>query len=330
MYIGKNDSMGTTDGGTSYGNLLYYPGVLARSVLEKEGFQFYSEAELPPEKADIVFCSDLSPELWQRVKNLPKHVYKVLQACESPIYARYSHFASEVLMNPVWDAIMTWNRSYEADYVIHYDIPVAGKKVSPIPPVAEPIPDSLLEKPGVVVSSFKQGDCRGVIPQRDDLYLFLAKHGVINLYGKNWKVAPKKNIFGPTDNKLLTISRYPYSLVIENSWTPGYVTEKLPDCILAGVPVIYWGDFYHAQRRFPGTFVPLQDLTADNVLKARKQLFSHYYEMRKQVLLVRENSDTWCNSYLVAIQKALMLKNNDKKRNAVITGEDIQYKNSLC
>ena len=94
MYIKKDESIGQTDGGTNYGNLLHYPGGLARKMLEKEGFKFFSEAELPPEQADIVFCVDLTPELWERVKALPPHVHKILQSCESPIYARLSHFAS--------------------------------------------------------------------------------------------------------------------------------------------------------------------------------------------------------------------------------------------
>ncbi len=89
MYIKKDEPIGENDGGTSYGNLLQYPGVLARKMLEKEGFSFYNEAELPPEDADLVFCVDLTPELWKRIKSLPPRVHKILQACESPIYARY-------------------------------------------------------------------------------------------------------------------------------------------------------------------------------------------------------------------------------------------------
>ena len=77
-----------------------------------------SEGELPPEQADIVFCVDLTPELWEQVKALPPHVHKILQACESPIYAGLSHFAAGVLRHPCWDRIMTWNRSYESDFIV--------------------------------------------------------------------------------------------------------------------------------------------------------------------------------------------------------------------
>ena len=306
MYIKKDESLGQTDGGTIYGNLLHYPGILFRRLLEQEGFQLYSEAELPPEQADIVFCIDLTPELWERIKALPSRVHKILQACESPIYARLSHFASGVLMAPCWDRIMTWNRSYEADFIVHYDIPVAGKSVSePLKEQPEITPE-FLSHPGAVISSFKRGDNRGMAPQRDALYRELARRGIIHLYGMNWKVDPKRNMFGPVDNKLKTLQEHPFALVIENIWAPGYVTEKLPDCILAGIPVIYWGDFPNAQRRFPDTFIPLEDVSVAGVLKAREQLTARYAELRENVLKCREESDHWCDSYLDAVRKVFL------------------------
>lgn len=300
LYIDKGDSFGKTDGGTSYGNLLEYPGMLARHMLEEKGFQFFSENELAPEQADIVFCIDLTPALWERIKNLPGNVRKILQCCESPIYARYSHFA-EVLMNPLWDVIMTWNRSFEAPYLIHYDIPVAGKSVSePLFPLDEK--DRLPR--GIVVSSFKLGDCRGMVPQRDFLYRSLSESGQIDLYGNNWKYDPAKHTFGKIDNKLKVMQKYQYALVIENIWAPGYVTEKLPDGILAGLPVIYWGDTPNAQRRFPDTFVSLEEVTLESFRKAKDTLMEQYSFFKNNVLKAREESDHWCDSYLKAISEA--------------------------
>ena len=139
-------------------------------------------------------------------------------------------------------------------------------------------------------------------PIRDALYRKLAGQGIIDLYGKNWKCRPENNIFGSTDNKLKVLQEYPFALVIENIWAPGYVTEKLPDCILAGIPVIYWGDFFHAQRRFPDTFIPLEEVSVSGVMKAKDQLIAKYADLRKNVLKCREESDHWCDSYLNAIR----------------------------
>lgn len=306
LYVNKNDSFGLEDGGTSYGNRLGYPGVRARALLEKEGFSFFSEAELSPEEADIVLCVDLSSVLLERIRRMPKGVRKILQACESPIYNLQAHQA-RILMDPCWDVILTWNRSFEASYILHYDLPVAGKSASSSGlPAAGRVSVEPGLCPGVVVSSFKNGDHRGVAPERDALYRSLAKRGWIDLYGKGWPVSEKEHRFGSAEDKLVTIARHPFALVIENCWAPGYVTEKLPDCILVGVPVIYRGDFPTAERRYPGTFVPLEELSEKDFLDARRQLFDNYAAYRENVLAARENSDTWCDSYLEAVRQAFL------------------------
>lgn len=304
LYLKKEDSFGSGDGGTSYGNRLGYPGVRARALLEKEGFSFFSEEELPPEKADVVFCVDLSSALLERIRRMPKGVRKILQACESPIYNLQAHQA-RILMDRCWDVILTWNRSFEAPYVLHYDLPMAGKEASCSGSVRA-IPEEPGLCPGVVVSSFKNGDHRGVAPERDDLYRLLAKRGWIDLYGKGWPVSEREHRFGPAEDKLAVIAGHPFALVIENCWAPGYVTEKLPDCILAGAPVIYRGDFPTAERRFPGTFVRLEDLSEQGFLSARRTLFDSYAAHHEKVSAARENSDTWCDSYLEAIRQAFL------------------------
>jgi hypothetical protein len=75
------------------------------------------------------------------------------------------------------------------------------------------------------------------------------------LYGKGWdvlrnlppkwqkKLPPifKANPPQPCDNKLETISHYRYGLCIENAKFPGYVTEKIIDCLVTGVIPLYMG-----------------------------------------------------------------------------------------
>ena len=41
MYIKKDEPISDSFGGTAYGNLLSYPGVLSRKMLEAEGFRFH-------------------------------------------------------------------------------------------------------------------------------------------------------------------------------------------------------------------------------------------------------------------------------------------------
>ena len=45
----------------------------------------------------------------------------------------------------------------------------------------------------------------------------------------------------PCADKLATIAGYKFALCFENIEFPGYVTEKMIDCLVAGVVPIYWG-----------------------------------------------------------------------------------------
>jgi len=45
----------------------------------------------------------------------------------------------------------------------------------------------------------------------------------------------------PVSDKVKTLSQYRYSLCFENTFTPGYVTEKIIDSFLAGSIPLYWG-----------------------------------------------------------------------------------------
>ena len=45
----------------------------------------------------------------------------------------------------------------------------------------------------------------------------------------------------PIDNKEESLVDYRYSIVIENSKTDNYFTEKLIDCLAVGTIPIYWG-----------------------------------------------------------------------------------------
>lgn len=46
---------------------------------------------------------------------------------------------------------------------------------------------------------------------------------------------------GTLDDKLGTLADYRFSICYENAVFPGYITEKLFDCMLAGTVPVYWG-----------------------------------------------------------------------------------------
>ena len=90
---------------------------------------------------------------------------------------------------------------------------------------------------------------------RLELIAFFMKKGLLDLYGKGWdilrnlppkwqkKLPPIFNANPPQacDSKLETIRHYRYDLCIENAKFPGYVTEKIIDCLVTGVIPLYMG-----------------------------------------------------------------------------------------
>ena len=80
----------------------------------------------------------------------------------------------------------------------------------------------------------------------------------VDLYGRDWdKVVRLHSLVhpaflansrklreyykGPVENKLNVLSTYRFGLVLENAMHPGYVTEKIFDCMAAGAIPIYLG-----------------------------------------------------------------------------------------
>jgi hypothetical protein len=62
----------------------------------------------------------------------------------------------------------------------------------------------------------------------------------IDVYGGGWP-SDLPNYRGRCVSKLATLRQYKYAVVFENQRQPGYITEKLLDCYVAGTVPIYWG-----------------------------------------------------------------------------------------
>jgi GT2 family glycosyltransferase len=63
-----------------------------------------------------------------------------------------------------------------------------------------------------------------------------------DLYGVGWDASSFPSYRGPVQNKLATLAHYRFAICYENAQNyPGYITEKILDCLRAGVVPIYWG-----------------------------------------------------------------------------------------
>ncbi len=55
--------------------------------------------------------------------------------------------------------------------------------------------------------------------------------------------------------KRAVLSRYRFAICFENTVFPGYLTEKLFDCLLAGCIPIYWGDPAVSEQIPPACYI---------------------------------------------------------------------------
>lgn len=311
LYSHVEKDFGITDGGTIYGNRLLQPIIDLRRKLEALGFEVLTRQELELVEADIAVFWDLDNDLYKKAKSLPKTMPCILICTESPIYAPFSHHA-HILFSKRWSAVMTWNRSFSSNNIFYYDIPIAGVGIIECLEQADNSFNQSKIK-GIVVSSCKR-DIRGTTKYRDRLYSQLAHQGYIDLYGQGWPVNEQNGIFGSTLNKIQTMRQYSFSLISENSIYPGYVTEKLADSILAGIPAIYYGDFRTAQQRFPDTFIQLKELTVPAFLRARKELMIKYEQLREHVSVCRSQSNHWADTFIDTLVQIICLISEEPEK----------------
>ena len=292
-YEANEREFGLSDGGTAYGNRLLEHVIKLRRRLEGLGMTVLTRGEFPPERADVVVFGDLDPALWALARALPERVPCVLICTESPVYTPLSH-QPEFLFHRRWSYVLTWNRSYDGPRIVHYDIAVAGATREDRERLLVPTPR---KAKGVVVTTRKSRQ-RGLVPLYNRLCVQLAREGLVDIYGAGWPVAPAQGLYGPTNDKVATLREYEYSLLSENSLHAGYVTEKLPDSIIAGTPAIYRGDVTGAERRYPGTFVPLEDLTREAFDAALHQLRAGRLGLVENIQKSIRGSADWDESFV--------------------------------
>lgn len=138
-----------------------------------------------------------------------------------------------------------------------YLVMVAGNKYwkirrSRIRHIVAGIRDLLLRRP---IRLSKEYSLEQLHDERLAAISYFGKIGTLDLYGKGWDnldnlplswqrelsaIMPELNPKSCND-KLATIANYKFALCFENLSFPGYVTEKIIDCLVSRVVPIYWG-----------------------------------------------------------------------------------------
>jgi len=147
----------------------------------------------------------------------------------------------------------------------------------------------------VITSIVPSMQLKDLYSSRMEAILFFSGRDYFDLYGRNWndhsnlsreereavmKLNPKEVV-----NKYQLLSQYKFALCFENCVYPGYITEKIFDCFIAGSVPIYWGapdienympaDLFIDMRQFKN-FLELENhinsLTEDQVSEYRNRI----------------------------------------------------------
>ncbi|MBO4712073.1 hypothetical protein J5681_09215 [bacterium] len=107
-------------------------------------------------------------------------------------------------------------------------------------------------------------------PIREQFFQELSKYKPVNSGGKYLNNIGLPN--GVPD-KIEFESNHKFSIAFENSFHPGYTTEKLIQSFAAGTVPIYWGDPRIKEVFNPDSFICVHDFTSlDQVIKKIKEL----------------------------------------------------------
>jgi hypothetical protein len=272
---------------------LLTPLVELRTRLHAAGDALLTRRQLPLDQADAAVFVDLDMPLFQAALALPATVPCLLICQDSPLRVLWSHNA-QTLFNKRWAAILTWNRSFEAEHIQYYDIPF----FAPEPAAA---PDSTPRRHQGVSISTRHEFTRGQSDRRDHFYAALAKHGALAVFGPGWSPQPPAT---PLERSAL-LSRYAYAVVVEDAQYPGYVTSALAESIWAETPALYFGDAPTAARRFPGATIPLPELSLPAFTAAHAALEANYAQLCENTRGCRATAATWPESFFATVLTAL-------------------------
>jgi len=176
------------------------------------------------EHPDILFASCFGNEI--NTTNASNSATRILMLGENvlPCYTQYDysismnedHYSGRNIYLPLWmQRLDLFTRNSRLDYV-----PISSQCICSAK-YLDPRPLSV----ACIANNWT--------PERANIVSHLIRNGVsVDLYGSSFKPVP--------DKKALLLE-YSHSLCLENSYHPGYVTEKAFDSFMAGCIPIYYG-----------------------------------------------------------------------------------------
>jgi hypothetical protein len=201
----------------------------------KQGIVFNTLDQVSPESIDVVIYMDRP----QQEPNVPAHVKKILMIYE-PDMLIPGNWDKEYHWR--FDRVLTWNdelldnvKYFKNNFTTDFDLDNLN--------VTEEEFNS--RKMMFIMNTVKNN------PHPDCLYghrvfasQFFTREALFDfdIYGRGWDIRMFPNYRGHVQNKMETMRKYKFCLAYENCrHSVGYVTEKMLDCIAAGVVPVYYG-----------------------------------------------------------------------------------------
>ena len=174
----------------------------------------------------------------------------------------------------------------------------------------------ILRKPIVLMQTRKMNSHpNSLYGKRDNIIAFFESKasGMFDLWGRNWQ--GHRTWKGAASNKMEVLNKYRFCIAFENcNHARGYITEKMLDCLLAGVVPVYWGAPNVADHIPPECFIDmrkykfyedllefLNDITYEDYMK---------YMYAMQAYLASPQSEQFYNAHFVD----MMLHHMEKLR----------------
>ena len=130
----------------------------------------------------------------------------------------------------------------------------------------------------------------------------------LELFSRLEKIGIKLDSYGsqtrPIKDKIELMKNYRYSICVENSYHPGYVTEKLIDGYISNTIPIYWGGLSNTFFN-TNAFINLHEANYNlNDELIFKNLFKHRFE--NESLITQDSYSLLFNKICMSIEKILV------------------------
>lgn len=242
---------------------------------------------------------------------------KILFCFESPLVNPFNHCK---FFYRNFGTIFTWN-----DHLVNKSLTISKFNIPQVELKMTSNPVGFNKKKFAVCVNAKKSAIslfRVLSPYKTDLYKerlrfisFFENHSDIefDLYGKGWSKPGKFNlyemIFGvkhlnvykgeiPEGGKIKVISNYKFCLCLENASAPGYITEKMFDCFIAGTVPLYKGAPNILDYIPEGCFVDLNKFKSEEDLVSflsnmSEKTYTKYISAARAFILEKQTQSRW-------------------------------------